>query len=232
MFKIKKILKIKKQNYGFTLIELLVVVAIIGILSSVVLASLNSAREKAKISQIKTNLKNIIAEAEISFSDDGSYTSICTNSTGACAGKITKFCDAISQTGATVRCFTYLPSGVNYNSWSVSAKLADDKIYTVDPNGVYTFENSDITYSGLPTMSWQNATNTCSSTGKRLPSLEMMSSLWKITQTNPTPGFIAGDYWTSVVSPASSSNAYASQTSNGNVFVGNKGNAYRARCVY
>lgn len=39
---------VNKNKSGFTLIELLVVVAIIGVLSSVVLASLNSARAKSR----------------------------------------------------------------------------------------------------------------------------------------------------------------------------------------
>jgi prepilin-type N-terminal cleavage/methylation domain-containing protein len=55
---------IKSNKKGFTLIELLVVIAIIGILSSVVIASMNSARKKSRdarrisdISQIQTALE-------------------------------------------------------------------------------------------------------------------------------------------------------------------------------
>ena len=52
---------------GFTLIELLVVIAIIGILSSVVLASLNTARDKGKDASAKGSLSSLRAEAEIYY---------------------------------------------------------------------------------------------------------------------------------------------------------------------
>ena len=50
---------------GFTLIELLVVIAIIGILSAVVLTSLNSSRERANDSARKSNIQQAALAMEI-----------------------------------------------------------------------------------------------------------------------------------------------------------------------
>ncbi|MAZ67412.1 hypothetical protein CL652_01425 [bacterium] len=59
----------KTGHRGFTLIELLVVIAIIGMLSSVVLASLNSAREKSRDARRLSDLKQLQTALELRFDD-------------------------------------------------------------------------------------------------------------------------------------------------------------------
>ncbi len=63
----------KSYKRGFTLIELLVVIAIIGILASIVLASLNSARQKGRDARRVADLKEIQLALELSYDATGVY---------------------------------------------------------------------------------------------------------------------------------------------------------------
>ncbi|MBU6491034.1 type II secretion system GspH family protein [Patescibacteria group bacterium] len=82
----------KNRSQGFTLIELLVVIAIIGILSAVVLASLNTARKKGNDAAIQSDLSTIQTQAEIYYGGTGanSYGTVTGNT---CSAASTLFSD-------------------------------------------------------------------------------------------------------------------------------------------
>ncbi len=62
-----------KNNKGFTLIELLVVIAIIGLLATVVMTSLNSAREKGRDARRVQDMNQIKQALELYYDQNGAY---------------------------------------------------------------------------------------------------------------------------------------------------------------
>jgi prepilin-type N-terminal cleavage/methylation domain-containing protein len=65
------------KQKGFTLIELLVVIAIIGVLASVVLASLNTARNKGADAAIIATLNGQRSQAELYYGTTDGYDGFC-----------------------------------------------------------------------------------------------------------------------------------------------------------
>jgi prepilin-type N-terminal cleavage/methylation domain-containing protein len=112
----------RRTKRGFTLIELLVVIAIIGVLSSVVLASLNSAREKARDAKRRADLSQMRTALELYYDNHGTYLVSGTGSAGTGYGW-----------------FTYSGSG-GYTK-SVAQGLVDDG----DLGGVVTDPDLDVT---------------------------------------------------------------------------------------
>ncbi len=141
------------NNKGFTLIELLVVIAIIGILSSVVLSNLTTARSKGNDAAIKAQFAQMRTSAEIYYSNYGTYggtttasgfTPVVSSSTCLALGTVFNSTDGIGRLTINAEANSdFSPTWVstcalgnkNNDSWAISTPLKSGVSWCVDSTG-------------------------------------------------------------------------------------------------
>ena len=111
----------KNKQKGFTLIELLVVIAIIGVLSSVVLASLNTARQKSRDATRIATLKQIQLALELYYDENRAYPAVLDVASLVTPGYISTIPKDPLNSGVYVYSYAGLDTGCS--SYHLSATL-------------------------------------------------------------------------------------------------------------
>lgn len=94
----------KRTSRGFTLIELLVVIAIIGILATIVLVSLGTARRRARDTRRIGDLRQVVLALELYREDNTGYPAALT-------GLVPNFMRALPKDPSTAADYAYGTDG-------------------------------------------------------------------------------------------------------------------------
>lgn len=142
------------RKHGFTLIELLVVIAIIGTLASVVLASLNSARDQARAAALKSEAREMAKLFELNMLEYGTYTQLnevgwdnCDSFTGSFAASAEQICESVLSK-QNARIHIGIPNSMDDNTvYSIMVRLPDNNYYCIGSSGA-TYEGPASGWSG------------------------------------------------------------------------------------
>ncbi len=117
--------------YGFTIIELLVVIAVIGILVSVILGSLSSARDDGLSAKIKSELAILSKRAKVDESQSLTFDVVCGSNGFATSSEVSRIITSIER---------FSPESVTCNSatteFAVSAATGSSTYWCVDSKGL------------------------------------------------------------------------------------------------
>lgn len=120
----------RRSQSGFTLIELLVVIAIIAILSTIVLSSLGTARQRARNTRAKSEISQLRAQAELYFTVENGFNGVCT---AVKSGQgLKEMLDSIKKNAETENSVV---CAADASAWAVIADIKDESRFCADSTG-------------------------------------------------------------------------------------------------
>ncbi len=108
------------KKKGFTLIELLVVVAIIGLLSTLSIVALNSARAKARDARRVSDVKQIQTALELYYNENGTYPTSTSNLIPAYMGIVPTPPTPVTDGSCTAPTGSYTYNRQNTNTYTLA----------------------------------------------------------------------------------------------------------------
>lgn len=150
------------RSRGFTLIELLVVIAIIGLLASIILASLNTAQQKGRDARRVSDLHSVATQIAANYTTTSTSLGTNGNVTSSSDQVISKLADPSVGSGGTVcttassaACqyaygtFPGLGSSATVGNWEVCSYLENGS-GTLSAGRVYVSAGTSTPTAGCP----------------------------------------------------------------------------------
>lgn len=126
----------KKNKQGFTLIELLIVIAIIGLLATLAIVSLNSAQRKARDTKRVADVKQIQNAVELYFSENAVYPTSAGRTWATFSTSIDPYITTVPQDPTNNGTYFYSYAVNNAASeYVIKAVLEDNTTITSGPLG-------------------------------------------------------------------------------------------------
>lgn len=184
----------KEKIRGFTLIELLVVIAIIGLLASIVLASLNSARIKSRDAKRIADLHNIRLALEMFYNDFGFYPPY--RDQGACGAWGNRSSSALTTCGGS----KWLTADANFDKYMSNTPVdpINTTFYAEDNSYAYTYTSDTNDYDLRALLEDTGNPNRCEMKCYKTHAVEggnPPGAAWCATPASPIPPCGGTPWW-------------------------------------